>query len=65
MKKILLLFGCLLIFGISVMAETLQTGISKIDMVPDDFFGSWRVVAKIDKQSGSVYFKPNTVELWN
>ena len=65
MKKILLLFGCLLIFGISVMSETLQAGISKIDMVPDDFFGSWRVVAKIDKQSGSVYFKPNTVDLWN
>lgn len=63
MKKVLLIL--FLLMGLSVCAETLQAGISKIDMLPDDFFGCWRVVAKIDKQSGSVNFKPNTVDLWN
>ncbi len=63
MKKILL--GLMLLIGISTCAETLQAGVSKIDMLPDDFFGSWRVVAKIDKQSGSTNFKPNTIDLWN
>lgn len=47
-------------------AETLQAGVSKIDMLPDAFFGSWRVVAKIDKMTGgSVNFRPQTVDLWN
>lgn len=63
MKKILLIL--MLLIGVSVQAETLQAGISKIDSLPDEFFGSWRVVAKIDKQSGSIYFKPNTIDLWN
>ncbi len=63
MKK--LLFVLALLIGISVQAETLQAGVSKIDMLPDDFFGGWRVVAKIDKQSGSTNFRPNTVDLWN
>ncbi len=63
MKKILLVL--MLLIGVSVQAETLQASISKIDSLPDEFFGSWRVVAKIDKQSGSIYFKPNTVDLWN
>lgn len=63
MKKVLLIFAVLI--GIAVQAETLQAGVSKVDMVPDDFFGSWRVVAQIDKQKGSVYFKPNTIDLWN
>ena len=63
MKKLLLVL--LILIGISVQAETLQAGVSKIDMLPDDFFGSWRVVAKIDKQSGSTNFKPNTIDLWN
>jgi hypothetical protein len=62
-KKIFIIL--LMLIGISVHAETLQAGVSKVDMLPDDFFGSWRVVAKIDKQSGSIYFKPKTVDLWN
>lgn len=55
----------MILIGISVQAEILQAGVSKVDMLPDDFFGSWRVVAKIDKQSGSIYFKSNTIDLWN
>ncbi len=62
-RKLLVLF--LLIIGMSVSAETLQAGISKIGDVPNSFYGNWRVVAKIDKQSGSVYFKPQAVDFWN
>ena len=62
LKSLLAIF--LLFIGISVCAETLHAGVS-IDSVPNAFYGSWRVVAKVSKQSGSVNFKPNTVDFWN
>lgn len=62
-KRLLIL--AILFFGIQVYADVLQAGISKVEALPDSFFGNWRVVAKIDKQSGSVYFKPNTIDFWN
>lgn len=63
-KHILLIF--VLLFGLNVTAETLSAGVSKVEMVPNSFYGSWRVNAKIDKQSSNgVYFKPQTVDLWN
>lgn len=58
---VLLLFIC----GFSVSAQTLKAGVVKIDMVPNSFYGTWRVSAKIDKQSGNIYFKPVTVDIWN
>lgn len=64
MKIFILLIG-LMFFVLPSFSEPIKAGVSKIDMLPDDFFGSWRVVAKIDKQSGSVNFKPNTIDLWN
>ncbi len=64
MLKKLLLF-IILIFGISVSAEVIQAGISKIDMLPDTFFGTWRVVAKVEKTSGKTHFKENTTDIWN
>ena len=63
LKKFILI---LIIFaGLSVSAQTLKAGVSKIDNIPNSFYGSWRVQAKIDKQSGNIYFKPVTVDLWN
>ncbi len=63
-KQILIIIIFLL--GITVSAETLTAGVSKVEMVPNSFYGSWRVIAKIDKQSSNgVYFKPQTVDLWN
>ena len=64
MKKIIITL-LLLILGFSVNAEVLQTGISKIEAVPNTFYGSWRVLAKIDKQTGNIYFKPQAVDFWN
>ena len=63
LKKIFVI--CLLLIGVSCFAEPLKAGISKIDSVPNSFYGSWRVVAKLDKQSGATYFKPQAVDFWN
>ncbi len=63
LKKIFVLF--ILLIGSFGSAETLKAGVSKIGAVPNSFYGSWRVVAKLDKQSGSVYFKPQAVDFWN
>ena len=63
LKKIFVIL--ILIIGIPAMSETLKAGVSKVGSVPNSFYGSWRVVAKLDKQSGSAYFKPQAVDFWN
>lgn len=64
-KKLVILFLFCFITVTSSIAEPLKAGVSMVGAVPDSFYGSWRVLAKIDKQSGDVYFKPVTVDLWN
>lgn len=61
--RFLILFIGLFI-GLSAVSEPLKAGIS-VDSVPDAFYGSWRVVAKIDKQKGDTYFKPIAIDFWN
>ena len=63
MRKILLII-LILIIGISAKTEPLKAGIS-VESVPETFYGNWRVLAKIDKQSGNINFKPQTVDFWN
>ena len=63
LKKIFIIL--ILLIGMPVMANVLKAGVSKIESIPNSFYGSWRVVAKIDKQSGSEYFKPQSVDFWN
>ena len=62
-KYLLILF--LIFFGLGVKAEPFQAGISVVEAVPNSFYGTWRVVAKVDKHSGSVNFKPQSVDFWN
>lgn len=62
-KKFLVIF--IMMIGVSVSAQTLKAGVSLTGSVPDSFYGNWRVVAKISKQSGSVNFKPQSVDFWN
>ena len=50
LKKIFVIL--ILLIGMPIFAETIKAGVSKIGSVPNSFFGSWRVVAKLDKQSG-------------
>ena len=63
LKRLFIIF--VLLCGTFVSAETLKAGVSKVGAVPNSFYGSWRVVAKLDKQSGSVYFKTQAVDFWN
>lgn len=64
MKKLLLLL-ILIFIRVDVIAEPLQAGISVIENLPNSFYGTWRVVAKMDKQSGSVNFRPQSIDFWN
>ena len=61
--KFLLIF-IFLIAGLQAFSEPLKAGVS-IDAVPDTFYGSWRVVAKLSKQTGSTHFRPQAVDIWN
>lgn len=63
LKKLITLL--ILLIGLSVSAETLKAGIAKIDALPNSFWGSWRVLAKVDKQTGSINFRPQTIDIWN
>ncbi len=60
-RFLLILF---LIFGTAVFAEQLKAGIS-VNEIPKSFYGTWRVAAKVDKQTGSINFRPQTVDFWN
>jgi len=44
---------------------TLKTGISIVEQVPNSFYGSWRVTAKLSETSSPQKFKQNSVDLWN
>lgn len=63
MRKFLLTL-LILLLGFAVQGETLHVGISA-DSVPNNFYGSWRVVGKVDKQSGTMNFRPQSVDFWN
>ena len=43
---------------------TLSAGVS-VDEIPKAFFGSWRVVAKLDDTNSYKTFKPQSVDMWN
>lgn len=61
----ILLTIIIILTGITVSAETLKAGVSKVGAVPNSFYGSWRVIAKIDKQTGDMNFRPQAVDFWN
>ena len=48
-----------------VNSYTLKTGISIVEQVPGNFYGTWRVIAKLDETTNSQKFKPTSVDLWN
>ncbi len=43
----------------------LKTGISLDEMVPDKFFGTWRINSKLMETNAKGTFKNDTVDLWN
>ena len=68
MKRYFLLFSMLLMSVFTcVLADdgmTLSTGIS-VNEIPKTFYGSWRIVAKLDTTSNYGIFKPQSVDMWN
>ena len=65
MKKFILCFILLIISILCVRAEdkVLSLGVS-IDDVPESFFGSWRITAKLDTTNSHSAFKPQSVDIW-
>lgn len=56
------------LFTLPVLAEgsvVLQTGISLDEMVPDKFFGTWRINSKLIETNSKGVFKNDNVDLWN
>lgn len=43
----------------------LQAGISLDDMVPDKFFGTWRIQSKLLETNAKGFFKNDNIDLWN
>lgn len=44
---------------------TLKTGISLIENVPQNLFGTWRVAAVIKETDSPEVFRPKSADLWN
>lgn len=66
MKRIILLFFILLSgFGTNVaFAEETKLLTAEISMVPNNFYGTWRVVSKMSN-SNSTIFKEKSLDIWN
>ena len=62
MKKLLIIFFCI-IFTLTAKAETLQAGVA-LDDIPESFFGTWSVKAKLDTTNSRGTFKPQSADLW-
>lgn len=43
----------------------LKTGVSLNEMVPDKFFGTWRIKSKLLESNANGVFKNDNVDLWN
>ena len=52
----------------SIQAEegiTLHSGVSLVDKIPKEFYGTWRVTSTLTSTNSEASFKPNSVDLWN
>ena len=66
MKKVVFTVIYLIFSVLTVFADdfTLSAGVS-VEEIPKAFFGSWRVVAKLDDTNSYKTFKPQSVDMWN
>ena len=63
MKKVFV-FLFLIFFTQTVQATVIEAGIS-VEHVPKALFGSWRVIAELEKTNSLRTFKPKSVDFWN
>ena len=59
---ILILLICFCSF-VSAQEQVLSAGVS-VNEVPKAFFGSWRVIAKLDDTNSYKTFKPQSIDMW-
>lgn len=53
------------VFNVYAGDKTFQTGISYIEQVPVDFFGTWRVKSILKETNSPANFKKNNLDIWN
>ena len=65
MRKIFTLIAIIFLFSSYVFAEdfTLSAGVS-VNEVPEAFYGTWRIVAKLDNTNSYSTFKPQSADMW-
>ena len=65
MKKLITFL--LLFFSITFVnaLETVPTAEIHAKDVPDELFGSWRVISKLDSTNSYLTFKPQSADIWN
>ena len=68
MKKLLILFIIVIFaatFVVAAESYVFKAGISKIDNIPKEFFGTWSVKAERVYTDDAKYFAESTLDLWN
>ncbi|MGN1154441.1 MAG: hypothetical protein ACI4S3_10470 [Candidatus Gastranaerophilaceae bacterium] len=64
MKKIVGIIIGIFLTSMTVLAYTIQAGIS-VDKIPKTLFGSWQVEAQLVETNSPSVFKPLSTDLWN
>jgi hypothetical protein len=66
MKRIVAVFliFCLALFGGISFAEETKLLTAEISMVPNTFYGTWRVVSKMTSSNSGI-FKEKSLDVWN
>lgn len=70
MRLLLLFVLSFVLFAVVPMVNAdeglvLQTGISLDEMVPDKFFGTWRIKSNLLETNAKGVFKNENIDLWN
>lgn len=66
MKRVIVLFLMVFMFfaGCISVAEETKLLTAEISMVPNTFYGTWRVVSKMNDSNSSI-FKEKSLDIWN
>ena len=64
MKKIVGIIIGIFLTSMTVLAYTIQAGVS-VDKIPKTLFGSWQVEAQLVETNSPSVFKPLSTDLWN
>lgn len=63
--SILIMLLCTASFVAAKESYTLKSGISIVDRIPKEFYGSWRVVSELASTNSEATFKKTSIDFWN